>query len=98
MTLKNLLIAAAAVATLAAPAVALADPGYFHGGYESRGDDHPYRGWGWGGGWHGGWGSGWGHGYRYGDGDGYRSHCWIAPRGHFDPWGRWVVRPVEVCR
>ena len=76
MTLKKLLIAAAAVATLAAPAVASAYPGYFHERWEGRGYYHPIRAWGY----------------------GYRPHCWIAPRGHFDPWGRWVVRPVEVCR
>ena len=88
MTRKGILIAAAAVIALAAPAIASADP--------------------WGGHWGGHWGGRWAYGDRDFHGPdfrpirtwgwGYGPHCWIAPRGHYDYWGRWVVRPVEVCR
>src|SRR5581483_3491296 len=104
MTLKSLILAGAAAASLAAPAVALADPAWGdHGGWnhqdggwrgDHRGDfrDGDHRGWGWRD--H----DGWRGGYRYGWGYGYDRGCYTTERGYHNWYGEYVVRPVQVCR
>ena len=88
MSLKSIVLAAAALASLAAPAAALADPYWGH----DRGDwrRHEWRE-------HGRWeharyGYGWGHGWGYGP------RCWVERHGHYTWYGDYVVRTVRVCR
>ncbi|HXA38007.1 MAG TPA: hypothetical protein VNW53_03335 [Phenylobacterium sp.] len=90
MTLKSIVLAGVTALSLAAPAVALADPwdhdrGY-HEGWRDRdeGRRHEWRE-------HEAWehrGYGWGYGPR----------CFIERRGYHNWYGEYVWRPVRVCR
>ena len=90
MTLKTLALAGATILSLAAPAVALADPwdhgrGY-HEGWRDRDDQrgHEWRE-------HDRWehrGYGWGYG----------APCWVENRGYYNWYGDYAYRPIRVCR
>lgn len=85
MNLKSIILAGATVLSLAAPAVALADP--WDRGWHDRDDwrrhewrEHHER---------------WEHrGYGYG----YAPRCFVEDRGYHDWYGRWIYRPVRICR
>jgi hypothetical protein len=85
MNLKSIVLAGVTVMSLAAPAVALADPSWQHDrGYrEIRRDRDDWRG-----------REAWDHrGYAWN-----RRHCFVENRGYSGWNGRYVSRPVEVCR
>lgn len=100
MTLKMIALAGMTALTLAAPAVALADPWDHDRGY------HDGDGWRDRDGWRGReewrrheWREheAWEHrGYGYGWGDDRR--CFVERRGYYNWYGQYVSRPVEVCR
>lgn len=97
MTLKSIVLAGATLVALAAPAAAMAQPYWDHDrsyhdtGYREGGRDD----------WR------WrqhqrheryahrGHAYAYGYG---HRHCVIENRGYYAWNGRYISRPVEVCR
>ena len=93
MTLKTLALAGATLVTLAAPAIATAQPydrgGYEHGGYDRDRDRDAWRR----------------NEYRAyerydqrGDWRDYR-RCFTETRGGYYAWnGRYAPRMVEVCR
>ena len=83
MNLKSIVLAGVTVMSLAAPAVALADPswGYDRSYREVRRDRDDWRG-----------REAWSHrGWN-------RPHCFVENRGYYGWHGRYVSRPVEVCR
>ncbi len=101
--MKKALLLAAALGLVAGPAFAqyggggqnaggplgsyLRSQGYGSGGYGSGG-------YGYGGGAYGGGGPvGYGYSPAYDD----ASECYVQPRRFVDPWGRVVIRRVEVC-
>ena len=88
MTLKSIALAGATLIALAAPAAALADPywGHDRDGWHDR-DDWRRSEWREHERWeHRGYGYGWG------------PRCFVERRGYRDWYGRYVTRPVEVCR
>ena len=96
MTIKSLILAGATVLSLAAPAVALADPYWEHeGGYHQhwRDADDSRRGE-----WRGrGWREheSWEHRHY---GSEYAPRCFIEHRGYYDGYGDYVSRRVRICR
>ncbi|MDR3511806.1 MAG: hypothetical protein P4L73_09235 [Caulobacteraceae bacterium] len=103
MSMKSILIAGAALVSLAAPAAAFADPywgggdhGGYHDGWRGGGDgwrEHEWRE-------HearerGGWGA---PAYGYGYGWSYAPRCYVESRGHYTWYGEYVYQPVRVCR
>jgi hypothetical protein len=106
MSVKSIVLAAAAVASLAVPAAAFAQPywgGYNHdgGGWRDRGYNHD------GGGWRdrgydhdGGYRQDWREHAYWGGGPrwGYAPRCFVEYRGGYDAWGHYVGGPVRVCR
>ena len=96
MNLKSIILAGATALSLAVPAGALAQP--WDRGWHDRDDwrreewreherrehDRHER---------------WEHrGYGYGYGYGYAPRCFVEDRGYHDWYGRWVYRPVRICR
>ena len=95
MTLKSIVLAGATLVALAAPAAAMAHPDWDHDrGYHAAGNREGWRDrddWRWRQHEH------WEHrGYSYGYGSTRR--CVIEDRGYYAWNGRYVPRPVEVCR
>ena len=91
MNLKSIVLAGATVVSLAAPAVALADPdwgqarGYHDRDYRRDRDD---------------WRRGEYRAFDRWDGryDRGYARCFVEHRGYYNWYGHYVSRPVEVCR
>lgn len=90
MTIRSTILAAAAVGVLIGPVSASAEPAYGRQGEHHdvwRREDRGREGredahWGW----------------RRAPVYFHRPVCWYENRGFRNGWGRWVVRPVRVCR
>jgi hypothetical protein len=84
MTLKSIVLAGATLIALAAPAAAMAQPygGYDRGYHNDRRDD-----------WR------WDRRHRWEHRDhAYGRRCFTEHRGYYGWNGRYISRPVEVCR
>ncbi len=103
MTFKSIVLAAATVVSLAAPAAAKADPYWGHeGGYregwrdgedrrEHEWREHEWRE-------HGQWQRHEWRGHEAWEHGGYGGRCFVERRGYYNWYGQYVSRPVRVCR